>query len=62
VARELLADKRLGDGTYAAAERTLGPESLVALIAATGSFSMTCLTANAFALEPPAENPTPLAP
>jgi 4-carboxymuconolactone decarboxylase len=61
VPRELLADKRLSDETYAAAEKALGLESLVALVAMTGSFSMTCMTANAFAIEPPAENPTPLA-
>jgi 4-carboxymuconolactone decarboxylase len=61
VARELLADKRLSNETYAAAEKAMGVESLVALAAMTGSFSMTCLTANTFAIEPPAENPTPLA-
>jgi 4-carboxymuconolactone decarboxylase len=61
VARELLADKRLSDGTYATAEKALGLESLVATVATTGSFSMTCLTANSFAIEPPADNPTPLA-
>jgi 4-carboxymuconolactone decarboxylase len=61
VARELLADKGLSDETYAAAEKTLGLESLVALVATTGSFSMTCMTANTFAIEPPATNPTPLA-
>jgi 4-carboxymuconolactone decarboxylase len=61
VAGELLANKRLGDATYAAAEKTMGLESLVALVASTGSFSMTCMTANSFGIEPPAENPTPLA-
>ena len=61
VARELLANKHLSDATYAAAEKTMGLESLVALVAATGSFSMTCMTANSFGVEPPAENPTPLA-
>ncbi len=61
VARELLANKRLSDETYMAAEKTMGIESLVALIATTGSFSMTCMTANTFAIEPPAANPTPLA-
>jgi 4-carboxymuconolactone decarboxylase len=61
VARELLADKKLSDETYAAAERALGLESLVALVATTGSFSMTCMTANTFGIEPPPENPTPLA-
>jgi 4-carboxymuconolactone decarboxylase len=62
VAHELLANKALGDQTYAAAEKTMGLESLVALVATTGSFSMTCMTANSFGVEPPAENPTPLAP
>ena len=47
--------------TYAAAEKTMGLESLVALVAATGSFSMTCMTANTFGIEPPADAPTPLA-
>jgi len=61
VARELLAEKRVSDATYAAAEKALGTESLVAAVATTGSFSMTCLTANTFAIEPPADNPTPLA-
>jgi 4-carboxymuconolactone decarboxylase len=61
VASELLANKGLSDATYAAAEKTMGPESLVALVAATGSFSMTCLTAATFHIEPPAANPTPLA-
>jgi 4-carboxymuconolactone decarboxylase len=62
VAREMLAEKGLTDATYAAAERTLGLEHLVALVAAVGSFTMTCLTAATFEIAPPAENPTPLAP
>jgi 4-carboxymuconolactone decarboxylase len=62
VASELLADKGLSDASYAAAEKTMGLESLVALVAATGSFSMTCMTAATFRIEPPAANPTPLAP
>jgi 4-carboxymuconolactone decarboxylase len=61
VASELLASKRLGDATYAAAEQTMGLKDLVALIAATGVFTTTCLTANSFGVEPPADNPTPLA-
>jgi 4-carboxymuconolactone decarboxylase len=61
VAREILADKGLSDETYTAAEETLGLTSLVALVASTGSFSMTCMTANTFGIEPPPENPTPLA-
>jgi 4-carboxymuconolactone decarboxylase len=61
VARELLANKGLSDESYAAAEKTMGLESLVALVAATGSFSMTCLTAVTFGIDPPDANPTPLA-
>ena len=61
VAHELLAAKGLSDQTYAAAEKTMGLESLVALVATTGSFSMTCMTASSFGVEPPAANPTPLA-
>jgi len=60
VAKELLANKGLGNETYAAAEKTMGLESLVALVATTGSFSMTCMTASTFGIEPPADNPTPL--
>ena len=61
VSRELLANKGLTEATYAAAEKTMGLESLVALVASTGSFSMTCMTASTFGIEPPAANPTPLA-
>ena len=61
VASELLANKGLSDETYAAAEKVLGLESLVALVATTGSFSMTCMTAGTFKIDPPAVNPTPLA-
>ena len=60
VANELLANKGLRDETYAAAEKAMGLESLVALVATVGSFSMTCLTANSFGIDPPAANPTPL--
>ncbi len=59
-ARELLTDKGLSDLSYAAADKALGTEGLVALVATTGSFSMTCMTANTFGVEPPADNPTPL--
>ena len=62
VAGEILANKRLSDESYAAAEKTMGLESLVALVATIGSFSMTCITAGTFRIDPPAENPTPLAP
>jgi 4-carboxymuconolactone decarboxylase len=61
VARELLANKGLSDETYTAAEKTIGLESLVALVATTGSFSMTCMTAATFGIDPPTANPTPLA-
>ena len=60
VPREILSNKALSSETYAAAEKTMGLESLVALVATTGSFSMTCITAGTFGIEPPAENPTPL--
>jgi len=62
VTSELLADKKLSDQTYTAAEKTMGLESLVALVAVIGSFAMTCMTACAFDVDPPADNPTPLAP
>jgi hypothetical protein len=39
----------------------MGLEDLVALIATTGSFTMTCLTANTFEVDPPVDAPTPLA-
>jgi len=61
VVGELLANKGLSDATYAAAEKILGLPDLVALVATTGSFSMTCVTANTFQIAPPADNPTPLA-
>ena len=61
VARELLANKGLSSETYAAAEKTMGEESLVALVATTGSFSMTCMTAGTFGIDPPADDPVPLA-
>src|SRR3974377_1565599 len=61
VTRDFLAAKSIGDETYSAAEKTMGLESLVALVASIGSFSMTCMTANTFGIDPPAANPTPLA-
>jgi hypothetical protein len=62
VANELLAAKGLSDERYAEADKTMGTQDLVALIATIGSFSMTCLTAKTFEIDPPADNPTPLAP
>ena len=61
VSSELLENKKLSDAAYAAAEKALGLESLVAVVATIGSFSMTCITANTFGIDPPADNPTPLA-
>jgi hypothetical protein len=57
----MLANKGLSDESYAAAEKTMGLDSLVALVATVGNFSMTCLTAATFQIAPPPENPTPLA-
>jgi 4-carboxymuconolactone decarboxylase len=61
VAKEILADKGLSDESYAAAEKTMGLEHLVALVATVGSFSMTCLTAATFQIDPPPNDPIPLA-
>jgi 4-carboxymuconolactone decarboxylase len=60
VSKELLANKGLTDATYAAAEKVLGIDDLVAAVATTGSFSTTCLTTIAFDVSPPANAPTPL--
>lgn len=61
VTTELLTDKGLSDGTYAAAEATMGLPDLVALVASIGSFSMTCITAGTFRIDPPKDDPIPLA-
>jgi len=61
VAKEILAHKGLSDASYAAAEKAMGLESLVALVAAIGAFSMTCITAGTFEINPPADDPVPLA-
>jgi len=61
VASELLANKTISDRTYAGAEVAMGLDDLVALIATAGSFTMTCLTANTFEVDRPADAPTPLA-
>ncbi len=60
VTRDLLADKGLSDAVYREAETVMGAEDLVGLAAAIGNFSMTCLSAVAFDLAPPAQNPTAL--
>jgi len=60
VAHDMLAGKGLSAAVYAAAEQTMGTADLVALVAAVGNFSMTCLTAVAFQLAPPDNDPLPL--
>lgn len=60
-AQEMLANKGLSEKSYAAAEQTMGLEHLVALVATVGAFSMTCLTAATFQIDPPANDPVPLA-
>ena len=61
VASELAAAQKLSDATYASAEGALGLEHLVAAVAHVGQFAMTCCTANAFEIDPPADVPIPLA-
>ncbi len=60
VTRDLLANGALSDAANDAAKRTLGENDLIALVAQIGNFSMTCLSANAFGLTPPADDPAPL--
>lgn len=60
VARDMLVNKGLSDAAYAAAEKTLGQEHLIALVATVGSFSMTCLTTATFQIAAPADIPVPL--
>ncbi|MGH6982221.1 MAG: carboxymuconolactone decarboxylase family protein [Stellaceae bacterium] len=59
-AHDLLADRRLSDAAYDEAKHILGENDLIGLVAQIGNFSMTCLSANAFGLAPPADHPTPL--
>lgn len=61
VSSEILANKGLSDATYAAAAKIMGEESLVALVATTGTFSTTCIVAGTFQIDPPADDPIPLA-
>jgi hypothetical protein len=61
VATELLTTQGLSNSTYTAAEATLGLKDLVALIATIGSFSTTCITAGTFQIDPPKDDPIPLA-
>src|SRR5258708_33426616 len=54
VANEILANKGLSDASYAAAEKTMGLEHLVALVATVGSFSRPSPTPPTFHIYPPA--------
>ncbi|MEP4379976.1 MAG: hypothetical protein ABJ215_09840 [Alphaproteobacteria bacterium] len=60
VARELMELNKLSDASYAAAEAVMGETDLIGLVAASGQFVMTCCTANAFEVDPPADEPAPL--
>jgi 4-carboxymuconolactone decarboxylase len=60
VAREMLATHRLSDPTYRSAEATLGLADLIYAVTMIGQFGMTCTTANAFEIDPPADAPVPL--
>ncbi|MDE0781096.1 MAG: hypothetical protein OSB67_10145 [Alphaproteobacteria bacterium] len=60
VASELQSTCKLSESSYAAAEAVMGETDLVALVAATGQFVMTCCTANAFDVDPPEDQPVPL--
>ncbi len=60
VAREMMESRSLSQASYDAALATMGETDLIALVAATGQFVMTCCTANAFDVDPPADQPVPL--
>ena len=58
---EMLETKRLSDESWAGAEKALGLNDLIALVVTTGNVSPVCLAANAFDMDPPGDDPTPLA-
>jgi 4-carboxymuconolactone decarboxylase len=60
VAREMLSTHRLSDSTYRKAETALGLNGLIYTVTMVGQFTMTCTTANAFEIDPPADQPIPL--
>jgi len=60
VANEMLATHRLSDTTYKEAEAALGLTDLIYAVTMVGQFTMTCTTANAFEIAPPADQPVPL--
>jgi hypothetical protein len=61
VPHEMMTRTQLSEETYKLAEETLGLEHLVVVVAIAGMFSMTCLTANAFDVDPPVDAEIPLA-
>lgn len=61
VASEMLSTHRLSDATYQNAESTLGLTDLIYAATMVGQFTMTCTTANTFEIDPPADQPVPLA-
>lgn len=60
VASEMLETRKLSEGSYDAALSVMGETDLIGLVAATGQFMMTCCTANAFEVDPPADEAVPL--
>lgn len=61
LATELVSTKHLGDETYRKAVDHFGLESTIDLVAMIGFFSMTCLTASAFDIDPPEDAASVLA-
>jgi hypothetical protein len=61
LAKEIRADKGCATRATPPRKRRWGLESLVTQVAAVGAFSMTCITAATFQIDPPANDPTPLA-
>ena len=55
LAVELLSDRKLSDGTFAAASKLFNEKELVSLVATVGQFSMTCLTTLAYDCSPTPE-------
>jgi hypothetical protein len=60
VARELLATGSLGDGSFKAAESTLGYQRLADVIGVIGHFTTTAMMANVVGAEPRADAPSSL--
>jgi hypothetical protein len=58
--KEILADRGISHASYAVVEKTTGSR-LATLVATIGAFSMTRITAANFQIDPPANDPVPLA-